>query len=309
MFMDKRILITGANGFLGLNIIYELLANKTPVTAMVRSKSKTQLLKSIKCYNIIQTDNYLDPTVLRKLNMSKPEYIIHCAWNNNQLADTKNLIEVLKLAKEIGCKGFITLGSYKEYGILKQQIDEENICAPNSSFSRTKYALSMLTNEICTRLDIKHIHVRLGIPYSSKKDSDFFFNDIIKRIYKNDNPLHKNIYNIQDYVHTSDIARGIVSLINNDLEGVYNLSYGQNVEVKSVLKMIYEKLNRNFIFNENDSANKKEFSLNINKIFNDTNWKPTISIWDGIDLLIQEVKFQNNPTLEDFTDRIRSLYK
>ena len=36
MQMDKRILVTGANGFIGSNIIYEFLANNTPVTALVR---------------------------------------------------------------------------------------------------------------------------------------------------------------------------------------------------------------------------------------------------------------------------------
>ena len=113
MLMNKRILVTGANGFIGSNIIYELLANSTPVTALVREKSDIDYLKSIKCYNIIQTDNYLDPIVIRKLSMSKPEYIVHCAWSNNQLTDTKNLIKILELAKNINCKGFITIGSYK----------------------------------------------------------------------------------------------------------------------------------------------------------------------------------------------------
>ena len=52
MFMNKRILVTGANGFLGSNIINELLANKTPVTALVREKSNIDYLKSIKCYGL-----------------------------------------------------------------------------------------------------------------------------------------------------------------------------------------------------------------------------------------------------------------
>ena len=119
----------------------------------------------------------------------------------------------------------------------------------------------------------------------------------------------KNIYDVQDYIHTSDIARGIASLINNELEGPFNLSFGQGVEIKSVLKMIYEKLNKKFIFDESSSQKKTIFNLNINKIYNQSNWKPSISIWDGISLLIQEVKFENNPTLEQFTKRIRSLYK
>ena len=307
--MQKKILITGANGFIGSNIISELMANNTPVTAMVREKSNIDYLKSIKCYNIIQTDNYLDPIVIRKLNMSKPEYIVHCAWANNQLEDTKNLVDIIELAKNINCKGFITIGSYEEYGVLKNDISEDTVCIPKNSYSCSKQAFYMLTKEICSGLDIKHIHLRLGIPYSNKKDNNFYFNDVIKRIYKDELVVLKNIYDVQDFIHTSDIARGIVSLINNNLEGVFNLSFGQGVEIKSVLKMIYEKLNKKFIFDESSSQEKIAFNLNINKIYNQSNWKPSISIWDGISLLIQEVKFENNPTLEQFTTRIRSLYK
>ena len=54
MKMDTRILVTGANGFIGSNIISELLATNTPVTALVRNKSNTEYLKSIKCYKSIE---------------------------------------------------------------------------------------------------------------------------------------------------------------------------------------------------------------------------------------------------------------
>ena len=43
--MNERILITGANGFIGSNITAELLANNTPITALVRNKSNTEVLK------------------------------------------------------------------------------------------------------------------------------------------------------------------------------------------------------------------------------------------------------------------------
>ena len=307
--MQNRILITGANGFIGSNIIYELLANNTPITALVREKSNIDYLKSVKCYNIIQTDNYLDPIVIRKLSMSKPEYIIHCAYADDHLTDTKNLIKILELAKSVNCKGFITIGSYEEYGVLEKDLSEDSVCVPKNSFARSKQAFYLLTKEICSSLNIKHIHLRLGIPYSNKKDSNFYFNNVIKKIYKDELVVLKNIYDIQDYIHTSDIARGIVSLISNDLEGVFNLSFGQGVEIKSVLNMVYERLNKKFVFSENSSLEKNTFNLNINKIYSQSNWKPSISIWDGISLLIQEAKFENNPTLEQFTKRIRSLYK
>ena len=46
---------------------------------------------------------------------------------------------------------------------------------------------------------------------------------------------------------------------NDNLEGVFNLSFGQGVEIKSVLKMIYEKLNKKFIFDESMKKNQSRF--------------------------------------------------
>ena len=58
MYMDKRILLTGANSFIGSNIVAELMASNTPVTALVRPRSNTEFLKKLKCYNILPIDNY-----------------------------------------------------------------------------------------------------------------------------------------------------------------------------------------------------------------------------------------------------------
>ena len=63
-----------------------------------------------------------------------------------------------------------------------------------------------------------------------------------------------------------------------------------------------------FDIKDEDKINSKIKSLNINKIANATAWKPSISIWDGINMLLQEEKFKNPNTFENFTSTIRSLY-
>ncbi len=45
MYMDKRIVVSGANGFIGSHLITELLATNTPATALVKSSSNTEILK------------------------------------------------------------------------------------------------------------------------------------------------------------------------------------------------------------------------------------------------------------------------
>ena len=47
MYMNKRIIVSGANGFIGSHLITELLATNTPATALVKSSSNTEILKKI----------------------------------------------------------------------------------------------------------------------------------------------------------------------------------------------------------------------------------------------------------------------
>ena len=75
--------------------------------------------------------------------------------------------------------------------------------------------------------------------------------------------------------------------------------------------MIYEKFGKELkVSKQNDFNNDiEEFSLDNTKIYEKIGWKPSISIWDGISLLVHENKFNTKPSLEEFTDRIRNLCK
>ena len=73
--------------------------------------------------------------------------------------------------------------------------------------------------------------------------------------------------------------------------------------------MIYQKFGKNLKIKETtrENNNLKEFSLNTNKIYSKIVWKPSISIWDGLSLLVHENKFNSKPSMEEFADRMRNL--
>ena len=80
MKMKERVLVVGANGFVGFNLVNELISNNIPVTALIKNNGLTTNLK-IGCYNIIQTNNLNDVSIIRQLLVSKPKYVVNCIWN------------------------------------------------------------------------------------------------------------------------------------------------------------------------------------------------------------------------------------
>lgn len=314
MFMKKRVLVVGANGFIGYNLVNELISNEIPVTALIKINSDTTNLKKIGCYNIIRTNNFEDPTVLRTLSLSQPNFIVNCTWEKNkdlglQFENTQNLLSLLKLAKKINSNHFINLGSYLEYGIYKDNINEETFTTPISEFGKLKLAHSNLLFEIAKSFNLKASHLRLSNVYSLYKPDNLVFHNLIKLINGGSNSIEPINIKKTDFIFVSDVCRAIIAIMKSNVEGIFNIGSGEAYPIETLIKMIIQQLNSSFIpeFKKNKQA--KDYFLNIEKIYKNTGWKPSISIWNGLSLIIQEEKFKNPSSYENFTSTIRSMYK
>lgn len=79
--MQKKVLVTGANGFLGNNIVRNLLKNNYSVYALVRPKSDALILKNLDC-KIVRC-SLGNETEMDEL-FAKCDFVIHCASKTDQ---------------------------------------------------------------------------------------------------------------------------------------------------------------------------------------------------------------------------------
>ena len=70
MFMGKRIIVTGSNGFIGSHLISELIETNTPSTAIVKTTSNVETLKKLSFIILLKQSHLLRryPSIIRPVN-------------------------------------------------------------------------------------------------------------------------------------------------------------------------------------------------------------------------------------------------
>ena len=167
-----KVLVTGASGFVGREIVAELLREKHEVFCLVSPKSK----KDKDLPNFFQADisEVEDLNELEK-SFENIDAIIHSAglahqfgktadedfWNVN-VNGTQN---VARLAVNLQVKHFILISSVSVYeNVLREtiSIDETFACNPKSIYARSKFESENVAREVCEANKIALTILRLA---------------------------------------------------------------------------------------------------------------------------------------------------
>lgn len=113
MHHNGRVLVTGANGLLGSNVVIRMVASGYRVIAVVRKGSNQIALKGVNC-DIVESDLTENPDLEK--SFSGCDYVVHCAANTSQNANRPELFKeinfditsiLIRLCKRYRIKRFI----------------------------------------------------------------------------------------------------------------------------------------------------------------------------------------------------------
>jgi nucleoside-diphosphate-sugar epimerase len=238
----KRILITGANGFVGSHITEQLVSDNYEVTALVRKSSNIKYIKDCKInYEYISLD---DERGLTKL-LSRFDVVIHCAgvvralnwdgYERTNVVGTKNIVNAAIKNKNT-LKKFVYISSQAAQGpsmgnIPKLLSEKES---PVSLYGKSK----LLAEQEVKRLEnqIPYTIIRPASVYGPRDKDIFTFFNLVKHHLK---PQTYNKRFIQ-LVFVKDIACIISEIIDNIKTNnkTYYLSDGDIYTWKSVAETI-----------------------------------------------------------------------
>ena len=298
-FEHKRVLVTGASGFIGSNLVHRLVQKGAQTGVLVRDSSDLWRLAEIKKdVGIFKASLEDQPAVDLAFKEVQPELVFHCAaygvdprQTDYDLAVKANIIgtmNILDAAGGTGCEKIINTGTCMEYG-EKQQIIREN-CEPEpvSIYGSTKAAATIIARQIAFEKGINLITLRPFGVFGEREGSHKFFPHLILSILAGREVKLSPCEQYRDYCYIDNIIDGflLAAQAHNVKNTILNIGSGVIHQLKTYVDLVYQLMEIDgkplygaVPYRKNEMWKQQP---EVSKIKRLLHWNPRISLEEGI---------------------------
>ena len=288
MVNNSKIIVAGGSGFIGANLISELISNGNEVISI--SRNKNLIKRKVKNAKYISHDlnKPLRKTFLEKFK--DVEYIINCSGyidHSNFRGNGRevffdhfnSLISLTNLAIDLKVKTFVQLGSSDEYGNNKSPIKESVRESPISPYALAKLSSTYFLQQCFKQGVLNTVILRPFLVFGEMQNKERFLPYIIENCIKDIEFKVTKGEQIRDYLYIKDFNQAIIKALNNKnaYGEIINIASGIPVSIKDVVNLVSEITGKGkpiyggIDYRENESM---ELYADINKAKNILDWEP-----------------------------------
>jgi nucleoside-diphosphate-sugar epimerase len=290
----KRVVVTGASGFIGCQTLKLLNKSGYEVCAITSDIKNKLTIEGVHWEEINLLNKEDIKPILEKFN---PTDFLHFAWDatpgkytnsEENLKWVRASIDMLILFKNNGGKRFVFAGTCFEYDLKYGYLIENTTPTnPSSLYGTCKLSFENIAQKYCLNNDIKFITGRIFYLYGERENSRRVIPYVINCLLNNETAYCSHGNQVRDFLNVKDVASAFVEILKSDVEGVVNIGSGNAIKLREILLKIGEKLEKKQLINfgdENTPMNEPEMIVaNINKLKNETNWVQKYDLNSGLD--------------------------
>ena len=295
----KKIVITGATGFVGANLVRTAFNAGAEIHILTRRNSDIwrikDLLEDINSHSL-DLLNYNEITSI--ISTIKPDIIYHLATyggkpNQDDLCriiETNfiSTINLIRACKKVNFELFVNTGSSSEYGIKANPMHESDCPEPINNYGVSKCAATLYCQTAAKNEKLPIVTLRLFSPYGNYEESARLIPSVIMACLREENPRISSPRFVRDFIYIEDVIDSYGRLADAyDVSGqIINIGSGESHSIGEVANKIIELTGNNVELltgKEQSWPNEPEnWQADISKAENVLDWRPQYDLERGL---------------------------
>lgn len=304
----KKVIVTGANGFVGTWLVKELVSRDIKVIAVVRENAKNlEQIKNISGVEIVYNNLININDLVNKISNRDFDVFFHLAWSGSTGADRGNYklqlknveytVDAVNVAAILGCKKFVGAGTLAEYDCNAYiPLDGSTPNAVNC-YGSAKIAAHYMSKAECNRLGVEHVWGYLSNTYGIGNRTQNFVNFASKTMITGKPADFTAGEQPYDFVYVSDTAKGLYYIGENGKNNhAYYIGSTHPTKLKKFIYKIRDAVDSEIKLNLGAVPfNGVELPASVfdcSKLVEHTGYEPEVSFEEGIKKTVEWLKIE-----------------
>ncbi len=252
--MMKLVMLTGATGFVGRQVLQELAARKCRVRIVVRQGEQARIAHSAAIEKIIVTPDLWSESAAWCADVCRGvDTVIHVAWyaepgvylqspkNRDCLAGTMRLAQG---AIEAKVRRFVGVGTCFEYDSSAGYLSIQTRLRPSTPYAEAKAAAFTQLSQLLSQHDVEFAWCRLFYLYGEGEDVRRLVPYLRARLGAGKPAELTSGEHIRDYMDVRDAGRMIVDTALGAVQGPVNICSGVATTIRQLAERIADEYGR-----------------------------------------------------------------
>tara|TARA_Y100000031_G_scaffold50871_1_gene58404 strand:+ start:426 stop:1445 length:1020 start_codon:yes stop_codon:yes gene_type:complete len=317
---NKKVLVTGADGFIGSHLVEALLKKDCNV-------------KAFTCYNSFNSWGWLDTFSREKLErieifsgdirdpngvrtaVKGTDMVFHLAaliaipfsyHSPDSYIDTnvKGTLNVLQACRDYDIERVLVTSTSEVYGTAQYvPIDEKHPLQGQSPYSASKIGADKVAESFSCSFDLPVVITRPFNTYGPRQSARAVIPTIIVQLLNKQKEIYLgSLEPARDLNYVSDICRGFIALAECDevFGREINIGSGEEISIKALAQLIIEQINPDARIISDDQRERPDKS-EVQRLVCDnslikklTGWNPKVQLEEGLSKTIEWFKNKEN---------------
>jgi len=293
----KRVLITGAQGFIGRHIMQALNKKSFEIHCVTRELNPTpvdsdviwhsaDLLDKSECYELFST---VEPTYLLHLAWYMVPGKYSTSWRNVDWLNASLLL--LRYFQKFSGERATFAGTVSEYD-MRYGFCSENVtpAQPQTLYGICKDSLRRVAELACKQNGISLSWARIFFVYGQAEHPARLVSSVIRSLLQNEVAKVSHGNQVRDYLYSEDVASALVAIMEKDVTGIINVGSGKPITIRELVDKIAWKINKPHLIRYGAISSPKEeppfVVADTRRLTSQIGWIPKHTLESGLDKTI-----------------------